>query len=106
MKKKISKKRAIISMVLIGILVAALGIGNYYAVKYEPIITAYLGHKSYEVKDSGTEEDTEYYKATFSSEEERLAADAQAARTAAAEGCVLLKNEDQALPLSGDNKVT
>lgn len=107
MKKKISKKKSIPSLVVIGALAVGLGVGNYYAVKYEPIITTYMGHKNYEVKDTGDgREDTQYYKSQFSGEKERLEADAEAAKKTAAEGFVLLKNENKTLPLSGNNKIT
>lgn len=105
-KKKMSKKKSIPSLVLIGVLVTGLGVGNYFAMKYKPIITTYLGHKGYEVKESGdSTEDTQYFKTSFSSEEERLLADAEAGRMTAAEGFVLLKNENETLPLEG-KKVT
>ena len=45
-----------------------------------PSISTYLGHKSYEVRSDGAAEDTEYFERVFTSEAERLAADAQAAR--------------------------
>ena len=106
MKKRMSKKKSIPSLVLIGVLVTGLGVGNYFAMKYKPIITTYMGHKSYEVKENGNgTEDTEYFKTSFSSEEERLLADAAAGRMTAADGFVLLKNEGNALPMDG-NKVT
>ena len=74
------KKRSIPLLALIAVLVVALSVGNFFAFKYAPIITTYLGQKSYEVRSGNSEEDTEYYKSDFSSEEERLLADAAAAR--------------------------
>jgi beta-glucosidase len=105
--KKISKARSIPALVLIAVLVIALIVGNCYAVKYAPIITTYLGQTSYEVQESGdSNEDTEYFKSLFSSELERLTADKSAATVAAAEGFVLLKNDNDALPMTDAGKVT
>ena len=86
----------------IGVGAAAIGIGNYYANKYAPVINTYLGQKSYEVKDgSDGSEDSVYFKPSYSSESERLAADGAVGRRIAQEGFVLLKNEGGALPMAG-----
>lgn len=107
MKKTMSKRKSIPILIVIAILVIALIVANFAALKYAPIITTFLGHKSYTVKESGDgTEDTEYFKAIFSSEEERLLADAAAGQMTAAEGFVLLKNENNTLPLASGNKVT
>lgn len=50
MKKRMSKKKSIPSLVLIGVLVTGLGVGNYFAMKYKPIITTYMGHKVMKLK--------------------------------------------------------
>ena len=107
MKKTISKAKSIPTLVIIAILVIALIVANFAALKYAPIITTFLGHKSYTVKESGDgTEDTEYFKTLFASEEERLLADSAAGQMTAAEGFVLLKNEDNTLPLATGNRVT
>ena len=73
--------------------------------KYAPVINTYLGQKSYEVKDGGAgAEDSVYFKASYSSESERLAADASIAKEVAQEGFVLLKN-DGTLPMA-EGRVT
>lgn len=106
MKKQMSKKVAIPVICLICIVLVGLGIGNYFAIKYDPIITTFLGQTNYKVVDEGeTDEDTEYFKSEYSSEEERLAADASAGKEAASEGFVLLKNDNNTLPLES-GKVT
>ena len=102
-----SKKKSVPILLVIAVLVIALIVGNFAAMSYAPIITTYLGHKSYTVKDAGTgNEDTEYFKSEFSSEAERLAGDSVAAAMAASEGFVLLRNENNALPLAGAPRVT
>ena len=102
-----SKKKSIPILVLTAVLVAALIAGNVAALRYAPIITTYLGHKSYTVKNTGNStEETEYFKRAFSSEAERLAGDSAAAKIAASEGFVLLRNENGALPLAAGPKVT
>lgn len=106
-KKKMSKVKSIPCLVVIAALVIALIVGNFYALKYSPIITTFLGQTSYTVKGSAdSSEDTEYFKALYSSEAERLAADSVAATITASEGFVLLKNDNNALPMTGSEKVT
>ena len=67
MKKQMSKKVAIPVICLICIVLVGLGIGNYFAIKYDPIITTFLGQTNYKVVDEGeTDEDTEYFKSEYS----------------------------------------
>lgn len=101
-QKTMSRKKSVPLLILVGVLVTALIVGNYFALKYKPIITTYLGHKNYKVTESGDgTEDTQYFKPSFANSKERLEADAKEARETAQEGFVLLKNSDQTLPLSG-----
>ena len=104
--KPMKKSTSLISLVLIGVLAIALIMGNMYALKYSPIISTYLGHTTYKVVDSGGNEDTEYFKRSYTTEADRLAADAEAGRAAAGEGFVLLKNEAKALPMASGTEVT
>lgn len=105
MNKRTKNILSIFSIILlIGILVIS-AVGNFFAFKYSPIISTYLGHKNFEVENSGGTADTEYYKRSYLTEEERLAADSKAGKEAAGEGIVLLKN-NSLLPLSKSSKVT
>ena len=105
-KKRWSKTRGVVSIVLALAVMIGLGVGNYFAMKYEPIVTTFLGGTSYKVVQGEGTEDTEYFKRTYTTEAERLAADREVGIFAASEGFVLLKNEDQALPLANGSKVT
>ncbi len=105
MKRTISKKVSIPCLVIIVVLVVALIIGNYYAIKYSPIISTYLGQTTYKVTEGEPGEDTVYFKSIYSSEDERLEADAEAGKEASEESIVMLKNENS-LPLSSGKKVT
>ena len=106
MKRTIPRIKSICMLGIAVALCVALTIGNYYAQKYSPIISTYLGHATYKVVDSGEDEDSEYFVSEFDTEEERLAADAEAAIETAEEGFVLLYNENDALPIAGDSAVT
>ncbi|MBQ3795169.1 MAG: glycoside hydrolase family 3 C-terminal domain-containing protein [Butyrivibrio sp.] len=99
--KKIGTTGAVVRGIGAFAIAGALITGNYYALKYQSIITTFLGQSNYKVVDKGTgSDDTEYFKSEFSSSEERLAADAEAAIMAEGEGIVLLKNDEKALPMN------
>ncbi len=69
-----------------------------------------LNTPTYKVEEAdsedGEEEDTEYYKATYSSNDELMAAYEALCRETEEEGIVLLKNENNALPLAENSKVS
>ncbi|MCD8287023.1 MAG: glycoside hydrolase family 3 C-terminal domain-containing protein, partial [Clostridia bacterium] len=77
-KKPFSLKKEIILVVVSVVVAVALAVGNYFALIYESVINVYFSSSDYEV----------------SAEEEQLCQDVEA------EGIVLLKNEDNALPLA------
>lgn len=83
------------------ILVVVIIVASVMTNKYSDLISKYFGHQTYKVvDDENSTSDTEYYKRTYKTEEERLAADAELCERIEAEGIVLLKNEGNALPLT------
>ena len=106
MKQNIKKPIAIAGLTLLCGAAVATTVGNYYAMKYSPIISTYFGHQTYRIeKDTASKENTNYFERQFTTESERLAADSTAGKAAAGEGIVLLKN-DANLPLAKGSKVT
>ena len=70
-------------------------------------INGTLGTKTFEVIDTGDEnEDTEYYKSDFSSVGDLRTAGKATATEVLAEGMVLLKNDNNALPLAEGSNVS
>ena len=105
MKKSASRTKhialSVVCFVVAFILVAAITTAEVMTSKYSRLISTYFNHKTYEIveKDDGTETDTEYFKREYTTEGGRLAADAALCEEIEAEGIVLLKNENGALPL-------
>lgn len=109
MKKKKAPARSIVIYVVSVILVFALVVGNLLAISFSDIISLYFGHQTYKLEDSGEAGDGIYFDRQFSSEQERLAAEAELCQRIEAEGIVLLKNDNGALPAatsSGSLKVS
>ena len=104
MKYKLQRKLlTVVSMLLAGVLVLATLITGENA----DAINGTLGTKTFEVVQTGdTDEDTEYYKSDFSSIADLRAAGKQTAAEVLAEGMVLLKNDNNALPLSQGSNVS
>lgn len=105
MKKNIKKPLGIAGLLLLSGAAVGTTVANVYAQKYSPIISTYLGHKTYTIEKGDKNENTNYFKRQFTSEKDRLTADAEAGKAAAGEGIVLLKNGKN-LPLKKASKVT
>lgn len=84
------------------VLIAVIIVASVLTDKYSNLITTYFGHQSYiiETDESDVVKDTEYFKREYTSQDTRLAAAAELGQKIEAEGIVLLKNENNALPLA------
>ena len=78
------------------------------AFEAEADVNQIMGTSSYKTvtTDDGEETDSEYYKKTTSSIDEFMEAKLEIIETVTDEGTVLLKNEEGALPLDGNESVT
>ena len=92
--------------VVTAILLVAVIIGTSYANRYATTINVALGIETTKIikgEDSG---DTEYFKSDFASEDERVKYEEELCARVESEGAALLKNDNQALPLSSGAKVS
>ena len=86
--------------VVTAILLVAVIIGTSYANRYATTINVALGIETTKIikgEDSG---DTEYFKSDFASDDERVKYEEELCARVESEGAALLKNDNQALPLS------
>ena len=108
-KKKLPKgvARKAVGAGICGVLTVALAVGTTVANGYSTVINTYLKTPTTELKkgDNG-DTDTEYFKSDFSSTEELSAHETAVAEQIEGEGAVLLKNENNALPLASGSKVS
>ena len=81
-------------------------VGNVIANQYATTINVALNASTYKIIHGDTTGDTEYFKKSFSSDEEREAYEAELCATVEAEGAALLKNDNAALPLASGAKVS
>ena len=88
------------------ILLVAVIVGSSIAFRYTTTINVALDTSTFKIIKGDSDEDTEYFKSDFGSEEERVAYEEELCATIEAEGAALLKNENQALPLSSGAKVS
>lgn len=88
------------------ILLVAVIVGSSIAFRYTTTINVALGTSTFKIIKGDSDTDTEYFKSDFKSEDERIAYEEELCATIEAEGAALLKNENQALPLSNGAKVS
>ena len=101
MEKK--KRRVNLKAIAACILAAVIGtvIANYYAVS----LNTYLGTTNYKVNNNGDENNT-YFQTAYENEDDLAAHEEEVARQVEAEGAVLLKNDNGALPLAAGSQVS
>ncbi|WP_099468908.1 glycoside hydrolase family 3 protein [Konateibacter massiliensis] len=104
-KKAISKVTAAIAYIICAVIVVSLVIGNYYALKYQNLISVHFNQSTQKIV-STEEEATDYFTSDFLSDEERTAYLQELGTRIEAEGIVLLKNEGNTLPLSSNTKIS
>ncbi|WP_208559517.1 glycoside hydrolase family 3 protein [Marinilactibacillus kalidii] len=104
MKNK--KIPAILLYILNIALIIALIVGYYYANKYSQIITTSLGHETTKITSSDENESAEYYESDYESEEAQVEHSEEVVKEVASEGIVLVKNENEALPLDASSNIS
>lgn len=108
MKKKMSNRIfASIWSVMIAIVVVAVMIGNYFALTYSSIVSSFLGQDTYRMVQTGdSTEDSEYFSKEYATSEEFAQASTELAGLIQEEGMVLLKNDNNCLPLGENQRVS
>ena len=104
-KKRISKVTAAITYILCIAIVVGLVIGNNYALKYQNLISVHFNQSTQKIV-SAENESSDYYTSDYSNEEERTKHLQEVGTEIEAEGIVLLKNENSALPLAAGSKIS
>lgn len=107
-KKRMSNKAfAGIWGTVLAILLILVLVGNYFAMKYTTIITRSLGHTTTKVTTTGDgSSDNEYFKSDYSSHEELVDHETEFSKQLVAEGIVLMRNQDNVLPLERGKKIS
>lgn len=105
------KVPTLLQRILITVLTLALGIsmvGADIAWANALVINSFLGSKSFEVIEDPNAEnlDTEYFKSDYADLASLIAAGADMTEEVMAEGAVLLKNNNNALPIAKQSKVS
>lgn len=100
--------KTVISLILIAVMVAAIVAANTLLTDNNRMVNAMMGSNDSVIDNSGVDTkglDLDYNKSDYSEDEIGAAEDALADQIAD-EGIVLLKNEDNALPLSKDTPIS
>lgn len=107
MKKKYGNKKWIATSILSVILIIGMVAANIVTANYEQVINIALGTETTKVEsDPNDTSDTEYFKSDYSSIEEVKEAGKNVAERLTEEGAVLLKNDNAALPIASNAKVS
>ena len=88
------------------VLTAGAIVGTTVAFHYTTTVNNYLDADTYKIIKGDSDEDTEYFKSDFTSDEERESYEAELCAQVEAEGAALLKNDNNALPLASGAKVS
>ena len=88
------------------VLTAGAIVGTTVAFHYTTTVNNYLDADTYKIIKGNSDEDTEYFKSDFTSDEERESYEAELCAQVEAEGAALLKNDNSALPLASGAKVS
>ena len=106
-KKRMSNKAfAGIWGTVLAILLIVVLVGNYFAMKYTTIITRSLGHTTKVTTTGDGSSDNEYFKSDYSSHEELVDHETEFSKQLVAEGIVLMRNQDNVLPLESGKKIS
>lgn len=107
MKKKYRIRKWVVTSVVSLILVVAMIVANVVTTNFEQVINIALGTETTRVEaDSDDTSDTEYFKSDYGSVEEVKEAGKAVAERLTEEGAVLLKNDNAALPIAANAKVS
>ena len=105
MNNKGIKKWGVLTTLSTGLLIASV-IGSSVASRYTTTINVALDTPTFKITKGDSDVDTEYFKSTFASSEEREKYEEALCALLEAEGATLLKNNNKALPLAQGAKVS
>jgi len=104
-KKQISTWKALVVYVLCAAIVIGLIIGNNYALKFQNLISVHFNQSTQKIVSTEGEA-SDYYTSDYTTAEDRTAHLQEVGTQIEEEGIVLLKDENNALPLATGAKIT